>query len=138
MGRARLVLHKEENREEAIEWVRKAPLGSRLDFKGPARTLEQNDRMWAMLTDIVKQHKTVNGTRYSTDEWKIMFLEALGREQDLLPKLDGSGFFATGYSSSNLSIPEMSDLIEFMFAWGAENDVRWSDPALESYTRMMR
>jgi hypothetical protein len=39
-------------------------------------------------------------------------------------------------SSSDLSIHEMSDGIELLYKFGAEQDVKWSDPAIESYDRM--
>jgi hypothetical protein len=65
----------------------------------------------------------------STDQWKVIFLEALDHELAFIPSLDGK-FIPYGQSSSDLSVKEMSELIEFMFAWGAENNVRWTDPAV--------
>jgi hypothetical protein len=32
-----------------------------------------------------------------------------------------------GHSSSKLTVSEMSELIEFIFAWGSENGVTFSD-----------
>ena len=55
MGRALLVLANEAFRLKAIDWIRRAPLDTRVEFKGPKRTLPQNDRMWAMLTDLSGQ-----------------------------------------------------------------------------------
>jgi hypothetical protein len=52
MSRAMLTLRSTSEREQAIQWVRKAPTGSRVEFKGPARSLDQNSRFWAMLTDV--------------------------------------------------------------------------------------
>jgi hypothetical protein len=37
MSRAMLTLRSTSEREQAIQWVRKAPTGSRVEFKGPAR-----------------------------------------------------------------------------------------------------
>lgn len=85
--------------------------------------------MWAMLTDIARQC-TLNGRRWSTDQWKVIFLHELGREAQFIPSLTGS-FIPYGQSSSDLGVKEMSDLIESMFAYGAENGVRWSDPKLQ-------
>ena len=124
--RADLTLSSPAQRATAHRWIDGLPAGTRVTFKGPQRSLEQNDRMWAMLTDIARQ-KVLNGRRWSTDQWKVIFLEALGRETAFIPALDGK-FIPYGHSSSDLSIKEMSDLIDFMFAWGAENDVRWTDP----------
>jgi len=132
MAKALAIIYDEKDRQRVIDWIKLAPLETRVEIKGPKRTLPQNDRMWAMLTDIVKQKKTIDGKRFTTDEWKAIFMEALGREQIALPTIDGRNFFTIGHSSSNLGKQEMSDLIELMFAWGAENDVVWSDPELRS------
>ncbi|WP_342711544.1 recombination protein NinB [Bradyrhizobium sp. B124] len=128
-GRALLVLSSRAIREKAIDWIMRLPPGTRVEFKEPQRTLEQNDRMWAMLTDIARQC-TLNGRRWSTDQWKVIFLHELGREAQFIPSLTGS-FIPYGQSSSDLGVKEMSDLIESMFAYGAENGVRWSDPKLQ-------
>lgn len=138
MARALAIIYDEKDRQRVIDWIKLAPIETRVEIKGPKRTLSQNDRMWAMLTDIVVQKKTINGQTFKADEWKAIFMEALGREQPALPTLDGRSFFSIGHSSSSLEKSEMSDLIEFMFAWGAENDVVWSDPALQSYEEMRR
>ncbi len=132
------VIRTEKDRSEAADWLAKAPIGSRVTFKGPTRTLPQNDRMWAMLTDIVKQKKEIDGRTFATEEWKAIFMEALGHEQRFLPSLDGKRFVPLGQSSSDLTKEDMSDLIEYLFAWGAENNVRWSDPALRGYEEMRR
>jgi hypothetical protein len=124
--RALLVLNSREIGEKAIDWIRRLPPGTRVEFKGAQRSAEQNSRMWAMLTDIAMQ-KTLNGRKWTTDQWKVIFLRALGHEHQFIPSLDGVGFIPYGQSSSDLSIKEMSDLIDFMSAWGAENDVVWSE-----------
>lgn len=136
MATALTVIRTQRDREEAMLWVTRAPIGTRIEFRGPKRTKEQSDKMWAMLTDIVKAKKTIDGRRLDSDEWKIVFMQALGHEAEALPKLDGTGFFSLGYRSSKLSKQEMSDMIEFIYAWGAENNMVWSDPELASYESM--
>ena len=127
-GRAQLVMTGLDIRAQAKRWIDKAPAGTRVEFKGPQRTPEQSDRMWAMLTDIVKQH-TFNGRTYTTNEAKVVFMHACGKEMEVLPTLDGRSFITYGQSSSDLSVQEMTQLIEFMFAWGAENGTVWNEPA---------
>lgn len=127
MGRALIVINSTIDRAKAVNWIGKAPWGTRVEFKAAKRTLPQNDRMWAMLTDIAEQ-KTHFGRRYTPDKWKVIFLQACGREVQFIPSLDGATFIPWGRSSSDLSKGEMSDLIEFMFAWGAENDVTFKEP----------
>ena len=127
MSRAVLILANDTIRNRAAAWARNAPVNTRVEFKGPKRTLEQNARLWAMLTDIASQKEHL-GRKYTPDQWKVIFLHAIGREVQFIPALDGQGFIPWGQSSSDLSVKEMTDLIEFMFAWGAENGVTFYEP----------
>lgn len=126
MARALLTMRELADREKAARWVMAAPVGTRIEFKRPKRTLPQNDRMWAMLTDIASQ-KEHAGRKYSPDQWKVLFMHACGREVQFIPALDNGTFIPWGQSSSDLSKEEMTDLIEFMLAWGAENGVVFHD-----------
>jgi len=127
MSRALIILNSLKEREAAISLIRRAPTGSRVEVKGEKRSLPQNERMWAMLTNVATQ-KDHGGRRYTPDQWKVLFMHACGREVQFIPALDGTTFIPWGQRSSDLSKAEMSDLIEFMFVWGAENGVVWSDP----------
>lgn len=122
MGRAFKVLHTNSDRYQVCRWAHKAPPGTRVEFKAPKRTLPQNDRMWSRLTDIAEQ-KEHAGRRYTPDQWKILFLHAIGREVQFIPSLDNSTFIPWGQSSSDLSVSEMTALIDFIEAWGAQNGV---------------
>jgi hypothetical protein len=126
MSRALIQIHGDDDRKRAVEWVAKAPPETVIEFRRARRTTEQNDRMWAMLTDIAGQ-KTLHGNHYKPDQWKVIFMQALGHEMGIAPTLDGSTWFPLGYSSSKLTKSEMSDLMEFMSAWGAENGVTFND-----------
>lgn len=125
-GRAQIVIRSRADRERAHNWIDRAPPGTRIDFKGPRRSVEQNDKLWAMLTDISLQ-KEISGRRFTPDQLKVMFLHACGREVQFLPALDGSTFVPYGQSSSDLSKEEFSELLDFIAAWGAESGVVWSD-----------
>ena len=101
-----------------------------IEFKGAKRTPEQNDRMWAMLTDIATQ-VAWDGAKRSTDEWKDLFMDWLPRELRTLSALDGSGRqVPLGRSTSNLSKQEMSDLLALMEMFGANHGVKFNDPEI--------
>lgn len=131
MSRHLLTINSAVDRERVARYAAQAPTGTRVEFKAAKRTLPQNDRMWAMLTDIAAQ-KEHGGRKYTPDIWKALFMSACGREVQFVPALDGTTFLPLGYRSSDLSKQEMSDLIEFMFAWGAENGVTFHDEAQEA------
>jgi hypothetical protein len=134
VSRAQIVLNGSGERERAVAWINKAPTGTRVEFKAAKRNEKQNDRMWAMLTDVARQH-AINGRKYTAADWKLMFLQAyaeqIGQEIRYLPAIHRPGLVPCGRSSSDLSVKEMSELIELIFAWGAENNIVWSDPKLK-------
>ena len=126
MSRALIVIRSKADRERAARWAAQVPPGSRIEFKAPRRTLPQNDRFWAMLTDISRQ-KTHAGRRLPPFIWKTLMMQAMGRHVQWLPTLDGEGAVPLMYSSSDLSTEEMTELMDFMSAWGAQNGVRFHD-----------
>jgi hypothetical protein len=91
--------------------------------KPETRSLEQNARLWAMLTDIADQ-VIWHGRKLSPEEWKHVFTAALKR-QDVVPGLDG-GFVVLGLSTSKMTRREMGDLQTLMEAFGSERGVIWS------------
>lgn len=127
MSRNLITLYSEEDRARARTYVNSAPAGTRVEFKALKRSLPQNDLMWAMLTDVAAQREH-NGRKYTPDNWKVIFLAAIGREVQFIPSLDGKTFIPFGQSSSDLSREEMGNLIDFIDAWGASNGVIFHGP----------
>lgn len=126
MNRALISIRTDADRERASKWVSQAPVGTRIEFKQPKRSLPQNDRMWAMLTDVAVQLPW-HGSKLTPNDWKLLFLDSLKSETRTIPNLDGSGFVEIGRSSSDLSKAEMTDLIELISAFGANHGVTFHD-----------
>lgn len=124
MSRATVVCRSDADRLRASSWALKAPYGTRIEFKASKRSLPQNDRMWAMLTDVARQLPW-HGLKLTPDDWKLVFLDALKREVRMVPNIDGNGFVNLGRSSSDLSKNEMSDLMEIIAAFGAQHGVEF-------------
>lgn len=128
MSRALITIHGAADRERASKWIAQAPVGTRVELKAAKRSLDQNSRMWAMLTDVATQLPW-HGTKLRPDDWKLIFMDALKRELRIVPNIDGTGFVNLGRSSSDLSKGEMSELIELIAAFGAQHSVLFHDPA---------
>lgn len=127
MGRALLVLETPVDRQKAVSWIGKAPIGTRVEFKASKRTLPQNDMLWALLTEFSEQF-THGGKKYDPSQWKAIFLHAFGREISFLPSLDNKTFLPIEMSSSDLSKEEMTNFIEFILKEGAERGVIFKNP----------
>lgn len=107
-----------------------APEGYVVEIKPRTRSLDQNAKMWAMLADVSRQVEWY-GQRLTSEEWKDVLTAAL-KKQKAVPGIDG-GFVVIGARTRNMTIKEMSELVELMYAFGAERDVKWSDPAPQGY-----
>lgn len=104
--------------------IDKIPDGWIVEFHEPRRSLEQNARMWSMLTDLARQLPWY-GAKRSPEDWKLIMLNGLKRELRTAPSIDGDGLVQLGVSSSALTISEMRDLIELMSAFGAKHGVKF-------------
>jgi hypothetical protein len=126
MSKRLFILAHDLARQNAVRAVQEAPEGYSVTVAEPKRNLDQNARMWAMLGDVAQQVDWY-GKRLTSEDWKHVFSSSL-RRLEVVPNLDGTGFVALGMSTSSMSKREMADLIELMFAFGAERGVIWSDP----------
>ncbi|PAQ03738.1 recombination protein NinB [Mesorhizobium mediterraneum] len=131
MSRATLILDTATQRQKATNWISQAPYGTRLEFKAPKRSVDQNSKMWVLLTEVAQQ-VPYHGLKLTPDDWKLIFLDALKREVRMVPNLDGNGFVSLGRSSSDLSKAEMTDLIELIFEYGARHGVTFHEPEQRS------
>lgn len=97
----------------------------------PTRTVLQNDLMWAVLTDIAKQVEwPVDGVKQliEPEDWKNILSAGLKKESRVAQGV-GGGFVMLGQRTSKMTKREMSDLIEFAHAFGAEHGVQWTEKA---------
>ena len=97
-----------------------------------ARSLSQNKKLWPMLSDIQKQVDWY-GDSLNTEDWKVMFMSSLHKQRHV-PGIDG-GFVGLSKRSSLLDKEEFSQLIELIYAFGSERNVKWSEPSLQNYTK---
>ena len=92
-----------------------------------ARTHEQNDKMWAMLTDISEQVEwPVDGKMQylSAEEWKDLLTSGLTTQQRIAQGIDG-GFVLLGRHTSKMTKPQMRELIELIGFFGDRKGVVW-------------
>ena len=125
---ATIIVNSEGQRNKALRWLNEAEIdrGFTVTFRRNRRTTPQNARMWAMLTDVSEQ-LSWHGIKYQPEDWKLIFMDALGHELRMCPNIQGTGMVNLGRSSSKLSKGEMSDLMEVIAAFGARHGVTFKD-----------
>ena len=113
-----------QSRNRAAYLCQQAPHGHIASIAPPTRSTEQNDKLWAMLTDVSVSKP--EGRRYTPEQWKCVFMQACGWEVQFLEGLDGQPFPA-GFRSSRMTVKQMGDLITFIQAYGDQHGVRWQE-----------
>ena len=118
---------------EAWNWVKPMVMaGHRLNvvIKPETRSLAQNNLMWSCLTDLSTQLQWC-GKKMTPEGWKD-FITAHIDGQDIVPNMDGTGFvtIGRGKSTSQMTIAEMTEVIERCHAFGTLQGVNWSPTSL--------
>ena len=121
-----VILSGDLQRQRAHALIDRAPPGYVVKITEPTRTQGQNNKLWAMLTDVSRAKP--EGRRHVPDVWKALFMQACGHEQQFEMGLDGRPF-PLGFRSSRLKVQQMNDLIECIYAYGAKHGVQWTDEA---------
>ena len=115
-----VILTGDKQRDFAHKLVAQAPLGYVVKVQPQRRTNEQNDLMWALLTELSKAKP--NGREHTPEVWKLLVMHACGHACQFETGLNGQPF-PSGFRSSQLTKAEMSDLIEWIYQYAAEAGV---------------
>ena len=119
-----VILHGPATRSFAKQMIDVAPEGSVVNIRAATRTLDQNAKMWAMLSDISRAKP--DGRMHTPEVWKTLFMHACGHAVQFEMGLDGHPF-PTGFRSSRMTKAQMADLITFIAEYGDRHGVQWSD-----------
>jgi hypothetical protein len=121
-----------------------APEGARVVFDyEPPKTNPQERKYHAMIKDI-SQHCLFLNQSWDAEEWKRLLIDAFvrvmreqakaenkpdpfGDQGRVVPALDGQGIVQLGIQSRKFSKPVAAQFIEYLYSYGAENNVNWSD-----------
>lgn len=101
------------------------PEGYHVRIEPPTRSLDQNSKLWPMLAEV-SAHVEWYGKKLTPDEWKDVFTAALKRNK-VVPGIDG-GFVVVGASTSKMDKKTFSELIELIYAFAVEHNVKFREP----------
>lgn len=116
----RVIIRGPTQRAYAKRLIDECPQDAVVTFAAPSRSLEQNALMWKILTEVSKAQP--EGRQHTPDTWKALFCHALSYEVKFVMGLNGEPF-PIGFRTSKMSVPQMTDMIEFMLSWCAEKGV---------------
>lgn len=115
-----------QDRTRAHKLIDAAPAGAVVTIKPSKRSLDQNAKLHAMATDLMLAKP--EGRNYPLRVWKVMALAMIGKKVEFHPALDGEGVVPVSPSTARLTKAECADMIEAMYAYGAQHGVQWSEP----------
>ena len=85
-----------------------------------------------MLQDVADQVEWA-GQKLSVDQFKRLmtsaWLRARGEQVQVLPALDGNGVDVIYEKTSRMTVRQVSELCDYIEAWGSEHGVVFRDPA---------
>lgn len=136
--------HPHPSRRLCAEWAMQAPDGQRVTFSEPKKKREQEEKYHAMIGDIAKQCD-YHLRKLSPESWKRLLVEAfvhVMRDQAkaqgkpdpfprggaLLPSLDGLRIVQVEVLTRDFTVSQASEFIEYLYAFGADRGVTWSEP----------
>ena len=110
MTSALLVLAGARERAKAIDWIGRLPVNTRVEFKAPRRSRDQNSLMWSRLTEIASRVDWY-GQKLSAEDWKDVMTASL-RKARVVPGLDPGTYVPLGMRTSDMSKEEFGLLLD--------------------------
>jgi hypothetical protein len=118
------------DREKIARWARGVPVNTTVEFRAPRRTLDQNALLWSLLTQLSQQLEWC-GQKRSAEDWKDLTTAAL-RHAEFVPGITPGTVVPLGMRTSQMTKQELADLIESIYAFGAERSVHFRETELIS------
>ena len=115
-----VILRGDAQRAYAKQLIDAAPVDAVVSVKGPTRNKDQNALMWVLLTEISRAKPL--GRSHIPEVWKSILMSACGHQVQFILGIDGE-MFPAGFKTSKLTVPQMAELIEYIYWFGAENGV---------------
>lgn len=141
---ATFLLLSDRDRQMALRFVERCPIGQQVKISKPGRTNEQNSRLHALLTDIAEQlpWPKDSGELHDLEYWKractLTWLHETNEHPEIITTLDGNHIGLFVPRTSELDVEKCSSLIEWLYAFGSSNGVAFKEreqPPDEAYTR---
>lgn len=126
-------LRSNQVRLNCIEFIKELPTDDKkplvVKIQPMTRSLEQNSKLHALLSDISKQCE-FNGQKRDIDTWKMIMVSAhkiaTGGQAEMVIGLEGE-VINLRESTAQMSVQRLASLIEYVQSWAVENEVKFND-----------
>jgi hypothetical protein len=140
---ATIVLVDDARRDIACRAVREAPEGYVVRIKPAGKTRDQEDKYHAQIRDIARQVPPFMGHISHPNDWKRLLVDAFAKamreagtplhhDGRVVPSLDFERVVQLGIQTSEFYKAEASNFVEFLYAWGADQNVQWREAGARS------
>lgn len=124
--RKTFILVNDRVRHNAVSAVMLAPPDHVVTVAARTRSLDQNAKLHALLTDLSRSPMKWAGKRRAVDEWKAIIISghavATQHGGEVIPGIEGE-FVAIRESSASMSVARAASLIEYLLAFCVTHDV---------------
>jgi len=136
------VLRSEDIRRRAQAAVWDADDNSRVVISDEAKSRDQEEKYHSMIGDIAKVALFMGG-KHHQDDWKRLLVDAFAKamrdagtplhhDGRVIPSLDFERVVQLGIQTKDFYKSEASQFIEYLYSYGAECGVVWSDSKREA------
>lgn len=139
----KLVITGDAARAALKRYADEVPIGHVARISEPVRKNIQSEKFHAMIGDIAKQC-TFMGQKWHANDWKRLLVDAFAKamreigtplhhDGRVVPSLDGERVVQLGIQTADFRVKEAANFIEYLYAYGVENDVVWTKPKAERW-----
>lgn len=135
MEKATFLLRSDNIRQNCISAIQQLPANPEkpveIVIQERKRSSDQNRRMWPLLHDLSRQVEWY-GQKYTPDDWKDLITALVAKsknEQQRTAPGIGGGVVMFGSRTSKMRVSEMVEVIEAIYWFGTEQNVKFSDEA---------
>ena len=115
-----------------------APEGWMVVLSEPVKKRIQEEKYHAMIGDISKQCEFM-GEKHDAEDWKRLTVDMFAavmrdlgtpihHDGRVMPSLDHKRVVQLGIQTKDFYVKEAADFIEYLYAFGSEKGVIWSEP----------
>lgn len=138
MTKRTFILVHNQARANALQAVKDAPDGFAVVVSEPTKKRIQEEKYHAMIGDIAKVCVFMSNKQHPED-WKRLLVDSFAKamrdagtwlhhDGRVIPSLDFERVVQLGIQTKDFTVKEAAEFIEYLYSYGAENGVVWSEP----------